>query len=426
MKLRGKTLECEIEKLVNGGFGLARHDKVLFVYNALPGEQVQAWVYKDKRNHAEAVATEILHPSPHRLAPQEDHFLSCSPWQILDFSQENHWKQVITQEVFQTVGGITLEERPIVAEELRFHYRNKMEFSFIESEGQVSLAFFKRGQHRKQPIPGCVLAHPAINEIALRLVESLNRHGISASHLKAVILRSNRAGEVIAGLFVTDSEFPELAEIQPDGTLKGFSIYYSNPQSPASIITKVLYASGQDYLLETVNGKPFHYHLMSFFQVNVDLFEKAVTAMQPYVSEEEVLDYYCGVGSIGIALSDSVKRCHMVDISEDSIGNAHDNIQLNNLSHYTAMCGKAEKLLEAIEPEKLMIVDPPRSGMHPKVLKTLLKQRPKRIVYLSCNIATCARDVQALLAHYRMVFQETYNFFPATPHIEFLTVLDRL
>ena len=147
--------------------------------------------------------------------------------------------------------------------------------------------------------------------------------------------------------------------------------------------------------------------------------------MQPFEMNEDILDYYCGVGAISIALSDHVASCTMVDISEESIENAHENIKINDLSHFTAYCNKAEKILETIVPEKVVIIDPPRAGVHPKVLRTLREQLPKRIVYLSCNISTCARDLNQLCEVYDVVFKEVYNFFPATPHIEFLCVLER-
>ena len=146
MKLKGKTIECKIEKLVNGGFGLGRYEnKVVFVFNALPNETVMASVYKEKRGYAEAVATEILEASPDRKEPLEAHFLSCSPWQILDFAQENKWKQSITQEMFESIAGQPFDDLPIVSDDQRLHYRNKMEYSFWVEEGTISLAFFKRG-----------------------------------------------------------------------------------------------------------------------------------------------------------------------------------------------------------------------------------------------------------------------------------------
>lgn len=426
MKLKGKTIECEIEKLVFGGYGLGRYqEKIVFVYNALPGERVQAWVNKDKKHHAEAIATHILASSPHRIAPLEAHFLSCSPWQIMDYDQENAWKNTIAQEVFRTFAHLDFADLVLVNEPARMHYRNKMEFSFWEEDGEISLAFFKRGQKRKQPIPQCTLAHENINAVALWIVEALNRHCVSRFALKTVILRSNLLGEVMAALFVKEEAFPPLEEISLNEQLKGFSIHYSNPQSPASVSTKILHQRGVSFLQETILKKSFHYGMMSFFQIHVTLFEKVLERIKGFVAGEEIVDYYCGVGAIGIALAEAVKNAVMVDISEESIHFARQNIKNNDLPHFSAHCSKAESLLEHIVPHKTIILDPPRSGLHPKLLKGLCEKRPKRIVYLSCNISTCARDLQELQRHYRIIFKEAYNFFPATPHIEFLCVLDR-
>ncbi len=426
MKLKGQTIECEIEKLVFGGYGLGRYNrKVIFVHNALPGEKVKASVIKDKRDYSEAIATTILTPSPFRQDALEDHYLSCSPWQILSFDQENYWKREITKEVFQTIAEIDLENVELVAEAERFHYRNKIEFSFTATENQTSLAFFKRGQKQKQPIPHCVLAHSTINQKAALLVEELNQQGISETFLKAVILRSNRAGEAIAALFVKEHNFPTLPGIQLDDQLRGFTVFFSNPQSPASVPTRILQQLGSPCIVETINSKPLQYGPMSFFQVNVDLFEKVLKDIQPFVSGENILDYYCGVGAISIAVSDVVNSCLMVDISEESIFYAKENIQSNGLSHFSAHCNKTEKLLDYIDADKVVILDPPRAGIHHKVINALRRKKPRRIVYLSCNISTCARDLKLLCFEYNIVFTRIYNFFPATPHIEFLTILDR-
>ena len=426
MTLKGKTIEFETEKLVFGGTALGRYqNKVVFVYNALPGERVKAWVSQDKRDYAHAIVTDVLEASPFRQNPPEAHFLSCSPWQIMDFARENFWKQEIILEVFRSIAGLEWEDIKLNAEEQRFHYRNKMEFSFQEVSGEVSLAFFKRGQKRKEAIPQCILAHSAINEVALEVVETSNRYRVPASSLKTMILRGNQAGEIIAALFCKDPQISLMPEISADSALKGFSLHYSDPRSPASVSTELLSGQGATCLTERVLGKPMRFGVMSFFQVNVTLFEKVLESIKTFVSGEDVLDYYCGVGAIGIALCDLLKSCVMVDSSEDSILNAQENIQLNELAHFSAYCGKAEKLLEHIVPQKVIIIDPPRSGMHPKVLRVLRENPPKRIVYLSCNISTCARDLKQLDREYHLVHKEAYNFFPATPHIEFLAVLDR-
>ena len=426
MKLKGKTIECEIEKLVFGGYGLGRYqEKIIFVYNALPGERVQAWVSRDKKHHAEAIATTILTPSPHRQAPLEAHFLSCSPWQIMDYAQENFWKKTITQEVFLSLANLDFPDLPLVNDPARMHYRNKMEFSFWEEEGELFLAFFKRGQKHKQPIPHCTLAQEHINAVALRIVAALNRHAVSRLALKTLILRSNLLGEVIAALFVKDEAFPALEEITVSEELKGFSIHYSNPKSPASVSTKILHQRGTASLRENLLNQSLEYGLLSFFQIHVPLFEKVLVRLQAFVEGTEIVDYYCGVGAIGIALAKEVKRAVLVDINEDSIHYAQKNIKTNDLAHFSAHCHKAESLLEHIAPHKVIILDPPRSGLHRKFLKHLCEKRPKRIVYLSCNLATCARDLKELKHKYNIIFKESYNFFPATPHIEFLAVLDR-
>lgn len=423
--------EIFIEKLVFGGQGLGRlpDGKAIFVWNALPGEKVKIDLIKRKNDFAQGVATEIIEKSPDRIDPVEDMFLSTSPWQIMTPEAEKKYKIDIAVETFGRHGGLILQSNPpkIISPKEQYGYRNKLEFSFCELEdGTKSLAFFERGKKNRKSVPGSKLAEPIINETAEYILEWVNKHNIPMRSLKSLIVRSNGKGESIAALFIKDelefSDFPELKE-----NVLGFQLYYSTHKSPASVPTKLMYSVGQDYLIAEILGTKLKFGLLSFFQVNIPVFETALKDIAAFVGPNQpLLDFYSGVGAIGLPLARNREHTLCVDNNAEAIDYAEDNIALNNLEKCEAKCVPAEKILEAITKDKIIILDPPRAGLHKDVTMELIRRRPQRLIYLSCNLSTQARDIQMLSEWYKPSFIQLYNFFPRTPHIESLIVLDLL
>lgn len=426
-------MKLSIEKLVFGGQGLARtDDKVVFVWNALPGEEVEAQILKEKKGYVEAVATKILKASPKRIEPKDNHFLSTSPWQICDYTTENEWKKEIAIETYKKIGGKIFDtiNPKIIFPDQEYQYRNKMEFSFVELENKtISLAFFERGKRYKFPITSSELAEPIINEVASTILAWVNKHTISLRSLKSLIVRSDGQGKAIAALFIKDkltfNLYPQLNE-----NFIGFQLYYSTHKSPASVPTQLLYTVGQDYI--HINLCPnnscvtLKSGLLSFFQVHIPIFTKALEDITTQVgSEQNIIDFYSGVGSIGIPLAATQQYVTCVDNNEEAIAYAQENINLNNLNNCQAHCVPAERMTEIITKDKIIIVDPPRAGLHEDVIKKLLEIHPKKIIYLSCDLSTQARDVALLSKKYTISFIQLYNFFPRTPHIEGLIVLTK-
>ncbi|MDD5341155.1 MAG: 23S rRNA (uracil(1939)-C(5))-methyltransferase RlmD [Patescibacteria group bacterium] len=420
-------MKIQIEKLVFGGQGIGRFEgKTAFVWNALPGEEVEALLIKKHKNIIEAIATEIIKPSPDRIKKIEEHFLACSPWQILSYAKENIWKKEIAKETYKKFADLKMSELEIESDEKEFGYRNKIEYSFtLDNAGKITLAFFIRGKHKLSAINDCQLATEPINKIAHKIVDWLNLNEVPIRSCKSLIVRSNQAGETIAALFIKDvlsfEEYPEL-----DEKFLGFTLYFSDPHCPASIPTQTLYSVGQDFLIEEINGIKLRYGVSSFFQVNVPIFEKALADIEKFLDKKkEVLDFYSGVGAISLALHNKFKSAVLVDNNEEAISFAKVNIELNKIKNCEAQASEAEKIAELITKDKILIVDPPRVGLHYKVIDKILEVKPRRIIYLSCNLATQARDLKMLKGEYEVKFSKLYNFFPRTPHIEGLCVLER-
>lgn len=403
-------------------------NKIFFVWNALPGEVVEVQVTKKKKNFCEGYAINILQSSPQRVQPQEEHYGSCSPWQILSPSDEQHWKiQLAKDSYFKFQDQPAIQALTLVDDLKRYYgYRNKMEYSFTHTDsGELTFGFFKRGTHWRQPIQPCALAANAINRTAQTILDWLRTLPVTDHNLKSLIILSNEQGETIAGLFVRDHDLP----LTPLPTLTqnlGFTIYFSNPHSPASIPTAVMEQHGSTTITDTVLGTPLQHDLLGFFQVNVPIFARALQTITAYVDTgTNLLDCYGGVGAISLPLHAKVKSCIIIESNVEAAAAASQNIQQLGIRHYTTQCVATEQVLKAITSDQTVIVDPPRAGLHDDVIARLLAVQPKRIIYLSCNLSTQARDVERLLERYRIQDAKLFNFFPRTPHIEGLIVLDR-
>lgn len=408
-----------IEKLVHGGQGLGvlADGRKVFVWNALPGETVEVRLTKKRRDYAEGVAEKITNPSADRIDPKEAIYLATSPWQIMNFAAENTAKQSIVKETFARE-EVRLPDFEVISDGVDFNYRNKIEFSFYGDDEGLHYAFYNRGSHQKQIVSGSALALPAINEAADGLLTLLNEHKLRAGDLKSVIFRCTQDGRVVAALFVRPTTVADLP--LPSG-LQGLKVFHSNPKSPASVATKLLREVGDCQLTDELLGMQLNYEVVGFFQVNVPVFERALRTIEQSVKEtsaSRVVDLYSGVGTIGIAVgADTLIELDPANVlqAKQNVGNARVEV----------IQASTEQALEAITSASCIIVDPPRSGLHPKVIECIKSAKPERLIYLSCNPATQARDVALLREDFVLQSFETYNFFPRTPHIESLAILGR-
>lgn len=409
----------KLEKLVHGGQAIAMLDngKKLFAWGGLPGETVSVRLTKQKKTYVEGVVLEVIEPSKDRIEPEElEVYSSTSPWQIMSYNAENRAKQQILEETFEreAVEGINFEK--FVFREEQYGYRNKMELGFWGNEDGLNLASYVRGTHSKAIVEGSALAVEPINVAAIDIRDELNRLNIWGGKLKTVVLRCSKKGEVVAALFIKE-EIEEIKNFNLPPSLKGIDIYYSNPKSPASVASEKLYSYGDIKLNDTIHGKNIIYDVMSFFQVNLPVFELALNDISANISNETVVDMYSGVGTIGICVGATT----LVESDETNIKMALENTKNSDVDVVHAT---SETALKHLKCESSLIVDPPRAGLHKDLVSKIIEIKPKQIVYLSCNPSTQARDVKLLESEYKVSYARGYNFFPRTPHIESLIVLE--
>ncbi|MBQ2660614.1 class I SAM-dependent RNA methyltransferase [Candidatus Saccharibacteria bacterium] len=383
----------EISKIIPGGQALGTHEdgRKIFFWNALPGEIVKTYnIAKRKSHYYEAVATEISNPSPYRITPQDNCFLSTSPWQIIKYSQELQFKQDIVVELFRE-HQIIIPTPEIFTDNCDFHYRNKMEYALYwnHQTNKIELAFHERGSHRKLPISRSSIERPEIFTAAQQIIKDLNSRHEEARKYQSLLLRCNQNGEVSGGLYENHQPHP----------------IFKN-------------------LTDQILGYTYSYSPNGFFQINLPVYELALTEIQKHITTDQVLDLYAGVGTIGLSVARD-KQLTLVECDKAAFREMEKNIPVTSQNPPLAILSKSEDALNYIAPDQTVILDPPRAGCDQKLTNKLLEIQPETIIYLSCNPATQARDIKNLLPKYQIAEIKTFNFFPRTPHIENLAILKR-
>lgn len=372
----------KIDKIIPGGQGigtLADGKKAMF-WNVLPDETVTEFQpTKIKSHYIEAIATKIANPSPHRIEPRDNCYLSTSPWQIMDYTYELEQKSLLIKDTFGISNKIATDNKD-------FFYRNKMEYSLYwdNDENKIRPAFHQRGSHYKISIENSSLEHSEIFQKATEIIDDLNAQHTEARKYQSLLLRCNQQGIVSGGLYENGQPHPNFKP------LTDIILDYEYSYSP--------------------NG---------FFQINLPVYEMALKEIKKHITTDKVLDLYAGVGTIGL----SVARGHqltLVEVDKSAYAELEKNCKNTTASPVLA---KSEDALDFITNDTTVILDPPRAGCHAKLLDKLLEINPPTIVYLSCNPATQARDVEILKQKYHITHLQPFNFFPRTPHIENLIVL---
>lgn len=382
-------MNAKIEKIVPGGQGIATlgDGKKAFLWNALPGEEVEFEITKNKKSYCEGIATKIIKASPMRIQPKDDCYLATSPWQIIDYSEELAQKQLLVEECFRQQ-HITETVQPTITDGKDYYYRNKMEYSLYWShdDNKIHLAFHERGTHRKMPIIKSSIERPEIFAEAQRIIAELNAQHAEARTYQSLLIRCNQQGKVSAALFENGKSHPKM-----------------------------------ELLNDRLSEYDYSYSPNGFFQINLPVYELVLKEISTHIKTDKVLDLYAGVGSIGLSVARD-KQLTLVEVN----GSAFTEMQ-NNAKSTKANCilAKSEEVTEYITPDCTVILDPPRAGCDQKLIEKLNTIQPEAIIYLSCNPITQARDI-ALLTNYKIEKLQPYNFFPRTPHIENLAILQKV
>lgn len=439
---------------------------VHFVKGALPGETVRAIVHRKKRKHVEAEAVEILESSANRVSAPCPHFGTCGgcSWQHLDYTSQVAWKSGILADALQRIGGMaTIPLQGAVAATNSYGYRNKMEFSFSSSawltrdEIESGLEY-ERGFALGLHVPGrfdkvrnlnrCMLQSEQSNGFLeavhnlplLRSVQAYN-HRTHEGFLRHLVMRTSTTTGAVLSVLITTSvtsqveqqfvdSFLELHAMLPENSTVLVAV--NNTHSPVAV-GEITEQRGPGFLEETTHGVTFRISPFSFFQTNTEQMHQLVgLALQAAstTSNDVVWDLYCGTGTLTLPAAHHARYVVGAELVQSSINDAVSNASRNGINnvefHALDLHAKnAIQQLEAFPTPDVIIIDPPRSGMHPQVAEHLRSIAPSRLAYVSCNPATMARDTALLHDLYHIEWVRAVDMFPQTSHVEAVAALSK-
>ncbi len=441
-----------------GGKALGRLDgKVIFIDGAVPGDVADVLITKSKKDWAEGKATEIKKLSEERVIPFCIHFGTCGgcKWQMLPYEKQLQYKQQEVTEAFKRIGRLSnIDMLPVIGSANTIHYRNKLEFTFsnkkyisheaLQQLPQDAWPGGALGYHVPKlydkilDIYECWLMDDENNAIRNCIRDFALKNNYSyydikehTGWLRNIIIRKCTTGGLLVNIvFAHDDEAERkkicyhVLETVPAITTLLYTINGKWNDTIYDIETNVVFGSG--YVIEKLEGLQFKISPKSFFQTNTKQAEQLYNVVKKFAAltgNEIVYDLYCGTGSIGIFLSTSAKKIIGVDVIEDAINDAKENAAFNNIDNAFFFCGDVLKICnnsffaENGKPD-VMVVDPPRAGLHSALIEKLIEIAPQKIIYVSCNVATQARDILILNEKYIVVKVQPVDMFPHTHHIE--------
>jgi 23S rRNA (uracil1939-C5)-methyltransferase len=444
------------------GKALARIEgKVIFIEGAVPGDIADVFITKNKKDWAEGKALKIRELSTERVTPFCAHFGVCGgcKWQMLPYEKQLEYKEQEVKDVIKRIGKIETPVLPIIGSEKTIHYRNKLEFTFSNKKyltpdefkdlGEDEWPGGALGYHVPKlydkiiDIKECWLMDDVNNLIRNTLREYSQKNNLShydikehKGFLRNVVIRNCTTGELMVNLFFGNEDKKQIENICnyllekiPSITTLFYTINQKWNDSMDGLEPKIFFGNG--YVIEKLGDFNFKISPKSFFQTNTKQAEVLYNVVKDFASlkgNETVYDLYCGTGSIGIFLSNNAKKIIGVDVIEDAIKDAKENAELNNLQSTTFYSGDVIEICNddffALHGKPdVVIVDPPRAGLHNKLVNKLLEISSPKIIYVSCNVATQARDLQILNEKYRVEKIQPVDMFPHTHHIESVALL---
>jgi 23S rRNA (uracil1939-C5)-methyltransferase len=452
---KNEEIEVTVERLALGGRGVAHRDGfVLFVDDALPGDRVRARVFRRRERFAEARAVELLESGPNRVEAPCAHYRAraCGGcrFQDLAYEQQLSAKEDQVRETLAHLGGFP-EPRvlPIVGSPERFRYRNKMEFSFHPGPRDAPLlGLHRRGRYDEVfPLESCWLASELTDRVVRHTQRFAAEHGWPAYHavrhtgvVRFLVVRHlAQTGQALVNLVCAKDQVPEVegwaAEIQAlDPEIRGVVLNVNSSRANIAFGEpgKERVLAGAATIEERLHGLVFEAGANAFLQTNslqADALYACALEEAEITNQTRVLDLYCGAGTITLLAARQAKEALGFEMVEDAVQSAERNAARNGIGNVRFRLGETRRLLrEWSEPwtPEVVIADPPRAGLHERVVFRIAGLRPRRVVYVSCNPATLARDLAGLVAlGYVFEHARPFDLFPHTPHVEVVARLSR-
>ncbi|MGA4721434.1 23S rRNA (uracil(1939)-C(5))-methyltransferase RlmD [Fictibacillus nanhaiensis] len=447
---KNESYEVDIVDLTHEGAGVARvNGFTLFVPNTLPGERAKIKVIGVKKGFGFGRLEELIKESPERVDPPCPIYKWCGGCQLQHLSYEGQleYKRKLVEDVLTRIGK--LEDVPVLPTlgmgEEPWRYRNKAQVPVGERNGRIITGFYQKRSHEIVEMDSCIITGDTNDDAVQAVKEIVNQYNISAYNeekhkgiLRHIIARYGKTtGDLMIVLVTNGQDLPQRKKIVEDirnalPEIKSI-VQNVNPKRTNVIFgeeTRVLW--GAEYIYDFIGDIKFAISARSFYQINPDqtkvLYDQALHYAE-LNGDETVIDAYCGIGTISLFLAQKAKKVYGVEIVPEAIEDARRNAELNNIHNAEFAVGKSEDVIpewkkQGITPD-VIVVDPPRKGCDEELLKTIIEMKPKRVVYVSCNPATLARDLRVLEdGGFKTQKVQPVDMFPQTTHVEAVALLE--
>ena len=441
---KSKVYRARVEGYTSEGLGVARIDgQAVFVHRALRGEDCDILLLKVLKNAAFGKAVRVYTPSPHRTEPDCPYYGRCGgcDFRHMDRAEELDAKRQRVQDALRRIGGSAVTVESIDGGE-PLHYRNKSQYP-VAADGSVG--FYRARSHQVVPVERCLIQKPQADKAAQALRDYIRTYGVSCYDEKTrrglvryLYIRTNGAGQSLLCVLVNGRKLPheqELVELLRQAVPDAVGVVLGVNTQPTGAVLGTEYRTlwGADVLTDTLCGLTFRLSVPSFYQVNREmaevLYDKAVE-FAGLTGGETVLDLYCGAGTITQVMARHAGQVIGAEIVPEAIEDAKENATRNNIANVAFFCGDASAVAadfaaKGLRPD-VICVDPPRKGLTPEVVQAAAQMAPRRIVYVSCDPATLARDVKLFAqAGYEAVRAAAVDMFPGTANIETVVLLSK-
>lgn len=446
----GQEYSIAISGLGHSGEGVGRYeDFTVFVPSAIPGEQVEVKIVEVKKNYARGILRTVITPSAHRVSPSCPVYDACGGCQLqhMSYTEQLSWKRQVVVDAVTRIGKL---EQVVVHQTVGvddpWYYRNKMQFPVGSSGGKVIAGCFAQGSHAIVDTELCYIQHALNNEVACRVKELIQALGLTVYDeqtgtglIRHIVGRVGaKSGEVMVVLVTNGREIPQqnkLVSMLRERIPAVVSIVQNINLKRTNVIfggeTRTIW--GKDTITDYIGPFQFKISARSFFQINTPQAEILYAKALQYAElsgKETVIDAYCGTGTIALFLAQKAARVFGIEVIPEAIENARDNAKLNGVKNAEFLVGDAVDVLPRMYDEGIrsdvIVVDPPRAGCDKTVLDTFIKLRPERIVYVSCNPSSLARDLGYLAQNgYKTIEITPVDMFPHTSHVECVVLIER-
>lgn len=449
---RNDIIEVTINDMHFPNVGTTNYEnKSIKIKNTLPGQKVRAKVSRSRKDSAEAKLIEVIKTAPYEQKPSCQHFKLCGgcSYQTIPYEKQLELK---TKQVKKILDGILTENYeflPIIQSPKKTEYRNKMEFSFgdEEKDGPLALGMHRRNSfHSIVNTTGCSIVDSDFRQILCKILDYFQGNSQTFYHkntnigfLRYLLVRkAEKTGQILINLITTsqstlnEQEFIDLIlSLNLKGTIKciAHSIHDGVADVARAETMKILY--GEDVIEEELLGLKFNISSFSFFQTNSLGAEKLYSAVRDFIGttkDKTIFDLYSGTGTIGQILAPTAKKVIGIEIVEEAVEKANENAKLNNLTNCTFIAGDVLKKIDELDDKPdIIVLDPPREGIHPKTIEKIINYKPETFIYISCKPTSLTKDLPFFLDNgYKIEKVQCVDMFPMTPHVECVVLMSRV